>query len=545
MAFKEALATARAKDVDFILLGGDLFHMNRPSSNIEHKCIKIIRQHMNAPAKRGVSFKRVKGNFSHFHKINHANFEDDNLNVPYPIMTIHGNHDDPTGSSAKSICEKLATCGLLNYFGALKPNVTSIIIEPIVLQKGSVKIALYGLGFISDHKLKRAFDNEEVVFIEPPKDSYNILVVHQNRVKYNEAKYIPDNLFPLNFHLIIRGHEHDTQEPEPIPESEVGGLVYQPGSTVATSVSSLEMSQKKVGVFKISLNTEMKSKFNVDYELVNLKCCRRMLLKDISQKNIYTYIKSKAGTQVLSSEFKRLSKEYVVDVIEEMLKEDESKRSQDSQKTKSQASNDSEFKLERFSLPLIRIRVEFVRKSERFDEFEIGSMFYPNRVANKDIVLFKKQKIEHNVDGQAINATFQVDDRKEDLLQDFDEFEHVNLGEEKRDIDVMIENYFKDKIEEDRLQALSLSEYTDAVRGSSEDGNVISKVISQKKMEILKRFKNHLSSKELSDQFLDETFVRNWFLQEFKTVDGSAKVAADKLSLDEAGDEDSDVMVCE
>ena len=254
MAFAEALQIARERHVDFVLLGGDLFHVNRPSSTVEHKCIKIIRQHMSAQAGRGASFKRVSGEFSHFERIKHANFEDPNLQVPLPIMTIHGNHDDPTGPNAKSVCEKLSTSGLLNYFGAFKLNSDGVRVEPIVFDKNGIKIALYGMGFVPDVKLRAAFERGQVTFVDPPEDTFNILVVHQNRVAHQKKKFIPDNFYPTFIHLLIRGHEHDTQMPERWPESKVDGLVYQPGSTVATAICAQESGPKKVAIMSIKVN---------------------------------------------------------------------------------------------------------------------------------------------------------------------------------------------------------------------------------------------------------------------------------------------------
>lgn len=515
MAFDEALKIARDRDADFVLLGGDLFHVNKPSASIEHKCIKIIRKHMNERPNEGTSFRRVNGNFSHFHRLNHANFEDPNFTVSCPIMTIHGNHDDPTGPNAQSVCKKLATCGLLNYFGAVgvdSPD-SSIQIEPIVFQKGKIKLALYGLGFIPDYKLKMAFDKNQVIFIEPPKDTFNILVVHQNRIPFLKSKYIPDEVFPTFFHLIIRGHEHQTQLPEPIPASEVNGYVYQPGSTVATSISTMEAAPKKVGLFKVRLNdvkANAKSLYKMSYDIIDLKCCRSMIFKDITQRSIFDHIKSTMNTnKVNSEEYRRYSREYVGELIKEELKNFENSF----EKIYGKETNS---KLSRFKTPLVRIRLEYVTKRERFDELDLSSQFYPERVANKDIILFKKQKLVEQEGGEVENATFKLG-AEEDEEDDDGDYEHIDLSEEKRDtIDVMIENFFKDQPPENRLQALSLMEYTNAVRGSSEDGNVISKVLSKKRQDVLRRYKGAIGDEELArENFHDENQIENWFINAF------------------------------
>lgn len=507
MAFAEALKIARDARVDFILLGGDLFHKNVPSATIEHKCIKIIRQHMNAETSRGTSFRCLSGNFSHSSKLNHPNFEDPNFNVPSPILTIHGNHDDPTGPKGTSVCEKLATCGLLNYFGAMTLNPKGInIVTPIILQKGKIKLALYGIGFIPDAKLKLVIDDGRLVFEDPPQDTFNILVVHQNRVPHVEGKFIPDSVFPSYFHLIIRGHEHDTQWPTPLPGSQVEGMVYQPGSTVATSIGAMEAAQKRVGLFSIRINNSVKM-YKMDYELKYLQCSRRMIFKDIPQRDIFKYIKKATGTnKVTAAQFKKQSKDYVELCIKELLQIDSSQRAESS------SSMNSSAKSHRFDLPLMRLRLEYSSKSERFDEVEIANQYYPSQVANRDIIRYKKQKLKQIDSSTTENITF-ADVANDDDEDDFDEFDPIDL-DKRQTIDNTIENYFKDKKEEDRLKVLSIIEYTKAVRSAAEEGSVISKVLSKRKHEIIKNFRAHVNDpqKTKSNQFSNEESVNRYFL---------------------------------
>jgi len=73
----------------------------------------------------------------------HANYEDSDINVAIPVFSIHGNHDDPTGDGRLCALDLLQVAGLVNYFGRAREN-DSISITPILLQKGSSKLALYG-----------------------------------------------------------------------------------------------------------------------------------------------------------------------------------------------------------------------------------------------------------------------------------------------------------------------------------------------------------------------------------------------------------------
>ena len=43
-SFREILEIALERRVDFVLLGGDLFHDNKPSRNAERRCIEILRE---------------------------------------------------------------------------------------------------------------------------------------------------------------------------------------------------------------------------------------------------------------------------------------------------------------------------------------------------------------------------------------------------------------------------------------------------------------------------------------------------------------------
>ena len=44
-SFEEILQIAQERQVDFILLGGDLFHDNKPSRNCLHKTMQLLRSY--------------------------------------------------------------------------------------------------------------------------------------------------------------------------------------------------------------------------------------------------------------------------------------------------------------------------------------------------------------------------------------------------------------------------------------------------------------------------------------------------------------------
>ena len=45
-SFNELLGIGVKEEVDMVLLGGDLFHENKPSRQAEIKCVQILRAHV-------------------------------------------------------------------------------------------------------------------------------------------------------------------------------------------------------------------------------------------------------------------------------------------------------------------------------------------------------------------------------------------------------------------------------------------------------------------------------------------------------------------
>jgi len=130
LSFEEALEIAKIEEVDFILLGGDLFHENKPSRDCLTKCQQLFRKHCFGT--KPIEFEIVSDeniNFGHSGMATRANFNDPNLNVSIPIFSIHGNHDDPTGSQN--------LCALGNFVNILviQNGDFTFVIQPILLFK--------------------------------------------------------------------------------------------------------------------------------------------------------------------------------------------------------------------------------------------------------------------------------------------------------------------------------------------------------------------------------------------------------------------------
>ncbi|XP_059441573.1 double-strand break repair protein MRE11 isoform X3 [Corylus avellana] len=262
-AFEEICSIAEQKQVDFLLLGGDLFHENKPSRSTLVKAIEILRHH--CLNDQPVQFQVVSDQTVNFpNTFGHVNYEDPHFNVGLPVFSIHGNHDDPAGVDNLSAVDILSACNLVNYFGKMAlggSGVGQITLCPILIRKGSTPVALYGLGNIRDERLNRMFQTPHAVQWMRPEaqegcqvsDWFNILVLHQNRVKTNPKNAINEHFLPRFLDFIVWGHEHECLvDPQEVPG--MGFHITQPGSSVATSLIDGESKPKHVLLLEIKGN---------------------------------------------------------------------------------------------------------------------------------------------------------------------------------------------------------------------------------------------------------------------------------------------------
>ncbi|KAJ7320090.1 hypothetical protein JRQ81_019601 [Phrynocephalus forsythii] len=247
VTFDEILKLAQDHEVDFILLGGDLFHENKPSRRTLYTCLELLRKY--CMGDRPVQFEILSDqsvNFG-FSKFPWVNYQDGNLNISIPVFSIHGNHDDPTGVDALCALDILSCAGLVNHFGR-SSSVERIDVSPVLLQKGNSKMALYGLGSIPDERLYRMFLNKQVTMLRPKEDGdswFNLFVIHQNRSKHGATNYIPEQFLDDFIDLVIWGHEHECKI-SPTRNEQQLFYVSQPGSSVVTSLSPGEAAKKYV-----------------------------------------------------------------------------------------------------------------------------------------------------------------------------------------------------------------------------------------------------------------------------------------------------------
>ena len=146
-----------------VILGGNLFHKNKPTKRTKIKCIEILKNHVYGDQPIQIWYlSDPQVDFAHCNsKI--VNYESRNLNIGLPIFSIHGDHDAPYGLGGRSSLELLHEAGLINYFGKVT-DFEYIRVRPILLGKGEIRVAIYGLSHIDDERLNRLFRERKVEF---------------------------------------------------------------------------------------------------------------------------------------------------------------------------------------------------------------------------------------------------------------------------------------------------------------------------------------------------------------------------------------------
>uniref|UniRef100_A0A1A7WZE2 Double-strand break repair protein n=1 Tax=Iconisemion striatum TaxID=60296 RepID=A0A1A7WZE2_9TELE len=433
----EILDCAKKKKVDLILLGGDLFHENKPSRRCLHSGISMLRKYCmgDSPVTFNIlSDQTVNFNTTQFPWVN---YQDENLNISIPVFSIHGNHDDPTGAEGLCALDLLSASGLINHFGH-SHSVERIEISPVLMQKGSTKLALYGLGSIPDERLYRMFVNNQVTMLRPKEDQdgwFNLFAIHQNRSKHGPTNYIPEQFLDDFLDLVVWGHEHECLITPTRNEQQLF-YVTQPGSSVATSLSPGEATKKHIGLLKVKGR-------KMNLQKIPLKTVRQFFIQDVvlaDYEDLFT-----PETPQVTKKVEDLCNAKVIEMLDEAERE-------------------------RLGCPLtpekplIRLRVDY---SGGFDTFNTSrfSQKFVERVANpKDIIHFLRKrehkediKDEVNIDyGKLVKPTAIEGLRVEDLVK-----QYFEAAEQKVQLSLLTEQgmgkaiqEFVDKDEKDAIEEL-------------------------------------------------------------------------------------------
>jgi double-strand break repair protein MRE11 len=380
-AFHEVMCLAKERDVDMVLLAGDLFHENKPSRKSLYQVMRSLR--MSCYGEKPCELELLSDASEQFGgAFDHVNYEDPDINVAIPVFSIHGNHDDPTGEGNLAALDILQMSGLVNYYGRT-PEADNIQVKPVLLQKGKTKLALYGMSNVRDERLFRTFRDGKVRFFQPgtqKDDWFNIMSVHQNHYAHTDTGYLPENFLPEFMDLVIWGHEHECKI-EPSMNPETGFAVIQPGSSVATSLVPGEAEPKYVTILTVKGKT-------YDHEPIRLKSVRPFVMQEIalSQSREMRDIAFQADNRPKINR-------YLEGVVEKMIQQ----ANEEWLETRQQGgeARDEEEDLQP-PKPLIRLRVEYtapeggtfdVDNPQRFSNRFVG------KVANvSDVVQFHRKK---------------------------------------------------------------------------------------------------------------------------------------------------------
>jgi double-strand break repair protein MRE11 len=382
-SFHEVMCLAKERDVDMVLLAGDLFHENKPSRKSMYQVMRSIR--MNCFGDKPCELEMLSDASETFQgAFNHVNYEDLDMNVAIPIFSIHGNHDDPSGEGHLAALDLLQVSGLLNYYGRT-PESDNIEIKPVLLQKGRTKLALYGMSNVRDERLFRTFRDGKVKFFQPSvqkSDWFNLMSVHQNHHAYTETGYLPENFLPEFMDLVVWGHEHECLiDPKLNPETKFH--VMQPGSSVATSLVPGEAVTKQVSIVSIT-GREFKC------EPIRLKSVRPFVMREIvlSEEKGAQKFARKEGNRTEVTRF-------LMSIVEELIEEANTEW-REAQGIQGEENEDDDEEPREPPLPLVRLRVEISTPEGGSFECENPQRFsnrFVGKVANvNDVVQFHRKK---------------------------------------------------------------------------------------------------------------------------------------------------------
>ncbi|KAL2256230.1 hypothetical protein VTK26DRAFT_1965 [Humicola hyalothermophila] len=375
--FDEIMGLARTEDVDMVLLGGDLFHDNKPSRKAMYQVMRSLRK--NCLGMKPCELEFLSDAAEVFEgAVSHVNYQDPDINISIPVFSIHGNHDDPSGDGHYCSLDLLQMAGLVNYFGRV-PEADNIHVKPILLQKGNTKLALYGLSNVRDERMHRTFRDNKVRFYRPSQQKaefFNLLTLHQNHYAHTPTSFLSENMLPDFLDLVIWGHEHECLiDPQRNPET--GFHVMQPGSSIATSLVPGEAVTKHVAILSITGRT-----FQV--EKIPLRTVRPFVTQEIhlaTDKRFKGLEKKQDNRQDITKRLMLIVEEMIEQANAEWL----------SIHGRGEADED-----EGPPLPLIRLKVEYTAPEGANYEVENPQRFsnrFAGKVANQnDVVYFYRKK---------------------------------------------------------------------------------------------------------------------------------------------------------
>ena len=446
-SFEELLLTSRQKSVDFVLLGGDLFHENKPSRRSLFIAMELLRKYSLGDTPIYTEILNDQKEIFTSNCNSCVNYEDPYLSVSLPIYAIHGNHDDPSreGGQGESLAalDLLSINNMVNYFGKCN-QIDDIEIVPILIRKKNTYVAIYGLGAIRDERLNRMWNMQKIKFIRPTNPTqndgdsnetvgfFNILIIHQNRDYGRGSKNcIHESMIPEWMDIVIWGNEHESMPY--LAESLVGTFrIFQPGSSIATSLVEGESSScpKHMGMIEIRADKKFRL---TPFRFTQI---RPFIYKDISLNQLN--IDNPNTLQLHDPKIDEKMKTYLGTIVQEMINEAKVIVNE----MKNYNIDNLKYKLRQPNLALLSLRVD-PTNYPTINQQRFGSQFV-GKIANpSDLMIYSRKKKELHRRPNNNNVT------RSAIFDENDENDEENIGS--------LGDNNKIKVEELVVQALGQS----------------------------------------------------------------------------------------
>ena len=234
----EALEKASAM-ADAIIMPGDVFDKRSPKPEVIAQAINIFREL--SKKNWGAKVTEFKGRGTRNH-------------TSIPVIGISGTHER-TAYGKENPLSLLGLAGLI-----VDTSEATTIIE-----KDGEKVAIFGLGGLSEERVKEALDELKPT---PIKDAFNIFMFHQSLYEllpFSDDFIHYDDL-PKGFDLYVDGHIHSRVE-----ETVHGKKFLIPGSTVLTQLKEGEQEDKGFLIFDTK---------KYEYEFVKINS-RQLIFRNI------------------------------------------------------------------------------------------------------------------------------------------------------------------------------------------------------------------------------------------------------------------------
>ena len=253
-------------------------------------------------------------------------------------------------------------------------DATGIAVRPVLLRKGHTLLGLYGIGNVKDQRMNVELSKGRVRMFMPrnKQDWFNILLVHQNRVKHGPQSHVPETLFQDDVNLVVWGHEHDCRiVPEPVAGKDY--FITQPGSSVATSLADGEAQPKHVAVLSVCGK-------DFSLEPVPLRTVRPFVLEEIDMLDAAEDDGVDLRDQMSITKFLRARVNALI------------ARANDEFETRSAAAVEAGDEPLAPMLPLVRLKVDTTGVTEMSNPVRFG-MEFQGRIANpRDVLVFHRTK---------------------------------------------------------------------------------------------------------------------------------------------------------